>query len=224
MRAGTAQKTPARSTPEVGPMRPQSSCSIPDCNKRHQARGWCKKHYSRWQRHGSPLATPRPSVVDRFRSKVDVCGPDECWPWVAGFFSDGYGQFWLDGRSRGAHRFAYELDRGRPPPPGRPCVLHRCDNRPCCNPRHLFSGTPADNMADMVAKGRSLAGDRNIARCHPELFGGPRTDRTKFAASQAVEITRRVNDGETQRHLAAEYAISRSQLSRIVRGEYWRHE
>ena len=37
-------------------------------------------------------------------------------------------------------------------------MLHRCDNPGCVRPEHLFSGTRADNNADMVSKGRNVPG------------------------------------------------------------------
>lgn len=80
-------------------------------------------------------------------------GPDACWPWKRRIRRDGYGDIWA--RSIGeqlAHRVAWFVAHG--PIPDGLCVLHRCDNKPCCNPRHLFLGTQLDNMHDMIAKGR----------------------------------------------------------------------
>lgn len=85
-----------------------------------------------------------------------------CWNWQGAIMSTGYGSFMLDGRRRPgrrsqlAHRVAWALHVG-PIPPGL-CVLHECDNRRCVNPKHLFLGTNTDNVRDMVAKGRHLAG------------------------------------------------------------------
>ncbi len=97
-----------------------------------------------------------------FWTKVDkAAGPDACWPWTgAKQHKDpryptrgGYGWFLVNGKQRYVHRHVLEITLGRPLAPGE-IAMHSCDNPPCCNPRHLHPGTHADNMADMVAKGR----------------------------------------------------------------------
>jgi hypothetical protein len=85
--------------------------------------------------------------IQRFWSKVDIAGDDECWFWT-GCTHDSYGVF---SRIK-THRIAWTLSNG--PIPTGMLVCHSCDNPPCCNPKHLWSGTQEDNEADKISKGR----------------------------------------------------------------------
>jgi hypothetical protein len=90
---------------------------------------------------------------DRYERDVDRSGgPDGCWPWQGYIGTWGYGQMWAERATQLAHRVAWDLAVG--PIPAGMSVLHRCDNRPCCNPSHLFLGTHTDNVRDMAAKER----------------------------------------------------------------------
>ncbi len=123
-----------------------------------------------------------------FWARVDVRGPDDCWEWLGSFFADGrYGSCHVEARHWLAHRFAYAESRGCIPEGT--FVCHRCDNPRCCNPAHLFLGTPAENSADMVQKGRSRTdaqrGERNGSRKLTE--GWVRTIRALRAAGLSYD-------------------------------------
>lgn len=105
-----------------------------------------------------------PSVTERFWPKVAVGGPDDCWEWQAARMPHGYGAFRIGGRkgkTHAAHRWLWSQLNGEVPEDM--FICHHCDNPPCCNPRHLFLGTHADNMRDMFAKQRRQAalGEQN---------------------------------------------------------------
>jgi len=120
---------------------------------------------------------------------VDMSCPDGCWPWTGSRFPKGYGRF---GAGLLAHRVIYQLSKG--PIPDGMVICHSCDNRPCCNPDHLWVGTYADNTNDARIKGR-LSG-MSLTHCKagheftPEntyirpKTGGARTCRKCNAVSQ----------------------------------------
>lgn len=118
----------------------KSSCVI--CGKEAVARGWCKSHYRRWSMYGNPTHVPsRPGREDLFWAKVDKSG--DCWLWTASINASGYGSFGAGGKSRLAHRVAYEFVRGEIP--AGLTLDHLCRVRSCVNPDHLEPVTAREN-------------------------------------------------------------------------------
>src|ERR1051326_5780839 len=105
--------------------------------------------------------------IDRFWSKVDRRGPDECWPWLGGKTSDGYGRFKYGRCEYKAIRVAYYLQTGKLPDTGM-SILHSCDFPACQNAAHLREGTTRENMKDRDERGRTAKGDRSGSRLHPQ--------------------------------------------------------
>lgn len=145
------------------------------------------------------------TVHDVWRN-VAKAGPDECWPWQAALKDTGYGVLSIDGRNVRAHRAAYESATGETP--GRLLVLHRCDNRRCCNPAHLWLGTYLDNNRDAKAKGRNQVGSRHYA--------------AKLNEAQVVEIRRRRLAGERGTDLARRFGVTPQSISDIMSGRAWK--
>jgi len=118
----------------------------------------------------------------RFWAKVDMNGaiPEHlpelggCWLWTAARHRNGYGQtVRVDGSTVLAHRLSYELHHTVRLTRAE-CVLHRCDNRVCVRPDHLFLGTHADNVRDMIAKGRDYNSRvRRMLAAHQAWLAAP---------------------------------------------------
>ena len=106
--------------------------------------------------------------IERFWSKIKTVEGDNCHEWLDGLNSGGYGSFWCNDKSYRANRIVWELTYG-PIPDGK-LILHKCDNRKCCNIEHLYCGTYQDNRQDINSRHRVLA---NIyGTNHAKLYEG----------------------------------------------------
>lgn len=133
-----------------------------------------------------------------------------CLEWTGSIKNNGYGQI-LDGKTPlYTHRLSWIINNGDIP--NELYVLHHCDNRKCCNPNHLFLGTPKDNFDDMVSK------DRRV------WFRGDEHASSKLKEKDVLEILRLYDTGKyTQKQLAEMYGVERSRISDIHIGRGWKH-
>lgn len=144
------------------------------------------------------------SVRVSFARRHRVDSETGCWVWTGGFHTTGYGAL-RDGRRGGtAHRISWEIHYGSIPDGLEVC--HRCDNRACVNPEHLFLGTHQDNMTDMVNKGRAPVGQR--------AFG------VKLTPEQVLAIR---NDPRSQSRIGREYGVTQTTVGLIKRRKRWKH-
>lgn len=152
----------------------------------------------------SAAALKNMPLISRFEESIMPVPESGCWLWLRGLNTTGYGVIKVGGRDEKAHRASWEIYKG--PIPRGSKVLHRCDVRSCVNPAHLFLGSQADNVRDMMAKGRGSDSK------------GERNANSKITAAQASEIR---NSTLTLRELAEIYPIKKSMLSNIKQGKNW---
>lgn len=153
---------------------------------------------------------PKP-VSQRLAARSNYVPESGCVEWTGPVGDGGYGRFRHTEPSGAthhqAHRVAWVIVHGSIP--DGMFVCHSCDNRVCVNVAHLFLGTHADNMADMVAKGRA----------HP----GERHGMAKLTEAQARTILARRAAGVPAAALAFEYGVSKRTVERLVAGDNWSH-
>lgn len=161
--------------------------------------------------------TPRTLTASMFNERqstlfwgyVDVRGESECWLWTGLIDRSGYGSFRIglgskkNNPSFRSHRVAYALVNGSIPPGL--YILHKCDTPACCNPSHLYAGTPADNSKDMVDRGRLKR-----PTTHPKL-----------TAEDVVEIRKMRMDGKELAEIGAFFGVRKSHVWAICYGNAW---
>ena len=169
---------------------------------------------------------------DKFWASVGKNGPvvehaqhlGPCWVWNGRKVWNGYGIVQVGGFQVLAHRWSWELHRSAIPKGS--LVLHKCDNRACVNPNHLFLGSHMDNTRDMIKKGRCRppSGDRHYWKLHPEIVPkGETAPRAKLKTAQVLDIRARYADGRvTMRELAAEFAVHETTILLIVHRKRWK--
>lgn len=143
---------------------------------------------------------------DYFWNLVDITSSNVCWNWLGYILESGYGQITLAYTHYRVHRLAYWLQHQIQP--GDQLICHTCDNRCCCNPRHLFLGNNADNSSDMVAKGR-------VAHQQGIKHGG-----VKLTEPEVLLIRKSHDSGVW---LAQKFGVSPPLICMIRNHKIWKH-
>ena len=153
-------------------------------------------------------------TAESFWSRVTK--QDGCWEWQGSCNNTGYGTVSWNGKVYTAHRIAAWIS-GLVNSPTAPYssrepthVLHKCDNRKCCNPDHFFLGAYTDNQKDAFRKQRRTS------------YKGATHTNAKLTVAQVNIIRDRYKNGEYQVPLAKEYGVSQRCISLIVRGETYK--
>lgn len=173
---------------------------------------WCGERFfmgSQYGEDGNRGSRLYCSTGCRLYANVKRVG--DCWEWQGAVdnINGGYGNigFTIDGKKkpRRAHRVSYECFIG--PIPAGQLICHVCDNRRCCNPRHLFAGSSKDNTADAIRKDRLPRGERQwIAKLTAQDVIAIRSEPTTKVAT-----------------LAKRFNVKPCTISQIRRGITWRH-
>lgn len=172
-------------------------------DKRNTYAYWTKAkfcgHACSGREGGRKNAANRPPIAEIFWPQVERS--EGCWLWTGLKDKDGYGVLGYAGKMLRANRVALELD-GRPAAKGQ-YACHHCDNPACVRAAHLYPGTPAQNVNDMMSRGRWSVGSR------------AKLDEEK------VRIIRQST--ETDACLGDKFGVSRSLISMVRTHRIWRH-
>ena len=155
------------------------------------------------------MSKTHPPIEQRLLDGIEKDPKTNCWEWQKATTANGYGHLWCNGKLEYAHRISAMLYLNFNIS-SKMCVLHKCDNKPCINPKHLFIGTNQDNVTDKMKKGRGTIGEKHgLARL------------TEIQIRQIKkEYVPRI---KTARALAKKYKVSQKHIYQIVHNKRWRH-
>ena len=144
-----------------------------------------------------------------FWSKIEIKNTEDCWNWLAGLFSSGYGSFTADHKTYRTHRVAWELTNG--PITEDRLILHKCDNKKCCNPNHLYCGTYGDNQHDRNER-------------HPISASSSGSGKTKLYEGEVWLIRKLCREGKStlsQKKISKMFKVSNTTINRIAHSTYY---
>lgn len=145
-------------------------------------------------------------------SKVSVS--DTCWNWIGGKSNTGYGSFFINGKSIGAHRASYLIFKGSIYDLW---VLHTCDNKRCVNPNHLYLGDHTQNTKDAVDRNRMAKGDNHPSKLYgTESYSGDNSKLTAIKSDDALTLSNSVLNGEKVESIANSLNLNKATIYRAI--------
>ena len=182
-------------------------CICVVCNIPFMTRKGSKARMHPGKCHTIYMASLRGTDEERFMKFVQKT--EYCWTWTGGKSNRGYGSFSVKWKDIGAHRFSYIMKYG--PIAGGLVIHHKCDNRSCVNPDHLFAGTPMYNYLDAVKKGRIIS-------------NGEGSPNSKLKKLEVLEIRELYGRGSSSlMDLAIKFHVTTSTIWQIVKRKSWTH-
>lgn len=142
----------------------------------------------------------RSCIDDSFWLRLVKDKKSGCWVWTGATTQFGYGKVGFNNNKYDCHRLAFESCVG--PIPKVALVCHHCDNPRCCNPVHLYLGTPKSNMVDRSVRRRM---------------------RTKLSPESVVSIRQLSSGGLSPRRIAAVFGVTKQCIRSIIAGKTWSH-
>ena len=177
---------------------------------------YCNDEFTSWK--GNPKRfcsvacgyANRTSTPEMLFHKNTFRNPNGCLDFTKSTYSNGYGRICMgNNKHQLAHRFAWQMHNG--PIPDGLWVLHKCDRPICCEVSHLFLGTPSDNNADMMNKGR-----------HNTKFGD-QASNAKLTEQQVLRIKDDLRTKKTAVMIAKEYNVHFSTVGYIISRRTWKY-
>ena len=186
-------------------------CKISDCDRPAHRVGLCSAHYGRKLKHGDPLLGGplrcRVGAALRFVRTSAKAGADDCIEWPFATYDGGYGRVKWRGSTTTASFAVCELAHGAPPTVDHQAA-HSCNNRKCCNPRHIRWATPVENAQDRVL--------------HGTWDEGKMLTNFVLTEDRVKDIRRKRAAGAKVRDLACEFNVGYGTIQRLCAGETWR--
>jgi len=183
-------------------------CAIDQCGRPAIARGWCAKHYQRWQHNGSPHIVknkyPQRGALAEFTEQSLLRETDECIEWP---FGRARNYAYNDGKLV-SHIICERVHGPRPSPIHE--AAHSCRNPPCINKRHLRWATRIENEKDKIAHGTYQYGENNpVAKLTDSAVRSIRSERAA--------------KGTSFKTLADHYGVSSGLISQVIHRKIWTH-